>query len=71
MVGVATRSLETIESSSYTGGATTSEEYIRESILEPQIFIVDGYEPLMPQTYVASLSEQDVTALVNYLLTFE
>lgn len=45
--------------------------YIRESIMEPSAHIVDGYNDLMPPTLSQLLSEDDVTALVGYLLTLQ
>lgn len=71
LVGVATRSAETIQSPTYTGQAETPEAYIRESILTPKIYVVDGYAPLMPGTYAASLSEEDLDELITYLLTLK
>lgn len=71
MVGVATRSVETIKLPDYTGGANTVEAYFKESILTPQIYLVPNYEPLMPQTYEATINEQELTELVNYMLTFK
>tara|TARA_Y100001970_G_scaffold54258_1_gene68773 strand:- start:9236 stop:10684 length:1449 start_codon:yes stop_codon:yes gene_type:complete len=44
-------------------------EYIYESIVEPQAYIVEGYPPVMPGW--ASLGDETVNALVEYLLTLE
>ena len=71
LVGVATRSVETIQLPNYTGQAETPEAYIRESILEPKIYVVDGYAPLMPGTYAAALTKEDLDELVTYLLTLK
>ena len=71
IVELATRSSRIIEEASYTGNAETAEEYIRESILNPNIYIVGDYVPVMPKTYPSSLTEQEVAELVDYLLTFE
>lgn len=52
----------------YGGQATTPQEYLRESILSPEIYIVDGYADSshhMPS--FAHLSSQEIDALV-YLL---
>ncbi|ANM32219.1 hypothetical protein ABI59_11815 [Acidobacteria bacterium Mor1] len=48
------------------GTAVVDENYVRESILEPQATIVAGYDPVMP-TYQGRLSEQDISALIAYL----
>lgn len=57
-----------IHAADYTGKAQTAEEYIAESIVEPRVYAVAGYEHLrfgMP-TY-AHLSDRDVHELVQFL----
>jgi mono/diheme cytochrome c family protein len=52
----------------YTGKAKTAAEYIRESIVDPKAYVVDGYTHLrfgMPS--FAYLSEREVNALVQFL----
>jgi len=44
------------------------ENYIRESILEPQAKIVNGYQPVMP-SYKGILSDDDISALIAYMKT--
>lgn len=48
------------------GSATVDENYIRESILEPQAKIVAGYSPAMP-TYKGQLSDGEITAIIEYI----
>jgi mono/diheme cytochrome c family protein len=58
-----------IRDATYTGTARTAAEYIRESIVSPQAYIVAGYEHSqyhMPA--FAKLSEADLNALVQMLL---
>jgi cytochrome c oxidase subunit II len=44
------------------------DEYVRESITEPNAYVVPGYQPdVMPQTFGQSLSPQEIDALVQYL----
>jgi nitric oxide reductase subunit C len=53
----------------YTGKATTAQEYLLESLLEPQVYIVPGYgmsRYKMP-AYI-NLNQEDIDALV-YLLS--
>jgi hypothetical protein len=53
----------------YAGSATTAEEYLRESLLEPGAYRVPGYERtrfLMPA--YTNLSEGQVDALIHLLL---
>lgn len=48
----------------------TAEEYLRESILEPDAHIVDGFTPgVMYQNYAGELQARDINDLVAYLLT--
>jgi len=42
------------------------ENYIRESILEPQAKVVAGYDPVMP-TYKGRLKDQDLTAIIEFI----
>ena len=42
------------------------ENYLRESILEPQAKVVAGYQPVMP-TYQGILSDRELDALIAYL----
>jgi cytochrome c oxidase subunit II len=42
------------------------DNYIRESILEPQAKIVAGYQPVM-STYKGLLSDDDITALIEFI----
>ncbi len=42
------------------------ENYIRESILEPQAKVVQGYKPVMP-TYKGILSDEEITDLIEFI----
>jgi cytochrome c oxidase subunit 2 len=44
------------------------ENYIRESILDPQARIVAGYDPVMP-TYQGRLKDEEITAIIEYMKT--
>jgi cytochrome c oxidase subunit 2 len=46
------------------------ENYIRESLLNPQAKIVAGYEPVMP-TYQGRLKDKEITAIIEYLKTLK
>ena len=45
---------------------TVDENYIRESILEPNARVVAGYEPVMP-TYQGRLKDEEIMAIIEYL----
>ncbi len=45
---------------------TVNENYIRESILEPQAQLVKGYTPTMP-SFRGVLSDEDITGIIAYI----
>jgi mono/diheme cytochrome c family protein len=48
----------------------SAEEYLRESIVDPDAYIVEGYSAnLMPKGFKFLLSEEDIDDLVAFLLT--
>jgi len=49
----------------------SAEEYIRQSILDPSAFIVEGFFDLMPSNFGDLLSEEELNDLVAFLLTLE
>jgi cytochrome c oxidase subunit II len=46
------------------------ENYIRESVLEPQAKVVAGFDPVMP-TFKGKLSDKRITGIIEYLKTLE
>ena len=48
--------------------ATVDDNYIRESILNPQSRLVEGYQPLMP-TFQGLISEEGLMQLLAYIKT--
>ncbi len=57
---------ERMSDGTYTGEATTAEEYMHESIVNPGAFLVEGYQNIMPA--YSQLSEDQLNALVQMLL---
>jgi mono/diheme cytochrome c family protein len=58
-----------IQGSDYASRARSAADYIRESIVDPSAYVVDGYRQLrfgMPS--FAHLSERDIDALVQFLM---
>ena len=45
---------------------TVDENYLRESILEPQAKVRVGYKPVMP-TYQGQLKDEEIAALIAYI----
>lgn len=66
--GIGQRAAERIADPAYTGSATTAEEYIRESILNPSAFVVPDYQDVMPKNFGDLLSEEELNTLVQFLL---
>jgi len=64
-------------SGEYTGKATTEEEFIRESIVEPSAWLHPGAmysaggTSFMPPTYGDDLTEEQIDQLVAYLMSFK
>jgi mono/diheme cytochrome c family protein len=63
--------LERLEDSAYSGAATNASEYIEESILHPDVYVMADY-PLgvMPATF-DSLPPEDLQTMVEYLTSRE
>ena len=70
--GVATRAQNLIDTGKYTGSAKTVAEYLRESIVDPDAYIEEGFQPgVMYQNFSKELSEQEINDLVAYLETLK
>jgi mono/diheme cytochrome c family protein len=71
LAGIATRANERIKASDYKGQATTGEQYLRESIVQPSAYVVPTYpDGVMPKDFgTAKLSAQDLADLIAFLLT--
>ena len=52
------------------GSATVDENYVRESIVDPQAKVVAGFEPVMP-TFQGRLKDKEITALIEYIKKLE
>lgn len=76
LAGLATRAAQIVESSSYTGSARTPEDYIRESIVDPNAYVVPGPtfsaagQSIMPPL-AQTLKPEEIDQLVAYLATFK
>src|SRR3990170_5715330 len=68
--GIGDRAASHIGQADYTGHATTPEQYLLESIVSPNAYVVEGFGPdLMPANYGQRLTPQDAADLVAYLLS--
>ena len=65
LAGIASRAGNTVP-------GLSDEEYLRQSILEPDAYVVEGYPAsVMPNVWVEKLNEEQVNSLVDYLLTLK
>ena len=46
-------------------------EYIHQSIVEPGAYVNEGFQNLMPDNFEDLLSEEDMDALIAYLMTLD
>ncbi len=59
-----------IKGADYRGKAKTAQDYVRESILEPNLHVVPGYPSgVMVQDFAKKVNPQDVDDLVAFVLT--
>ena len=66
--GVGARAEERIQADDYSGEATTARQYLLESIVRTNTFIVDGYEAsIMPADYGQRLTPLQVADLIAYM----
>jgi len=47
----------------------SAEDYLRESIIDPGTYVVPGYTDSMPRGLERSLSQEDLDALIAYLVS--
>lgn len=77
LAGVAARAKQRIASKDYKGKAKDARAYLRESIMDPNAYIVPGQgynaggQSLMPKTYAQALKPEQIDALVNYLMSLK
>lgn len=72
LYGIATDGAETVKEADYKGTAKTAAEWLRESIVNPNVDVPEGFQPnVMPQNFKDNLSEQEINDLVAYLLTLK
>jgi len=70
--GIGTRAEAHLSEPEYTGKATSAEQYLFESITEPNVYITPGFtQGLMPAVYATTLTDQNMADLIAYLLTLK
>lgn len=70
--GIGTRAQTRFQQADYTGEAVSAVQYLFESVVHPNAYLVTGFEPdLMPATYSTRMTPQDMADMIAYLLTFQ
>jgi mono/diheme cytochrome c family protein len=70
--GIGTRAEARLTQDDYSGNATSAEQYLLESIVLPETYLVAGYPSgVMPNNYSTNLTEQQVADIIAYLLTLK
>ena len=69
---VATHAATIVKDPEYKGKATDAPGYLRESIVQPNAYVVKGYSAgIMYESYGKDLSDQDISDLVAHLMTLK
>ena len=71
LAGLGIQAAQHLANPAYTGQADSVEAYLQESILLPEIYLVEGFQPIMPNTYSAVLTDEQVEALVAYMVSLK
>jgi nitric oxide reductase subunit C len=70
LAGIATDAANTVKDPAYRGQAKTAQDWLRESITDPNADVAEGFQPnVMPQNLKDELSSQEINSLVTYLMT--
>jgi mono/diheme cytochrome c family protein len=69
--GIGDRAATRFSEPDYTGKATSAEQYLLESIVNPTAFVVSGFQPLMPANFGQTLTAQEVADLIAYMSTIK
>jgi mono/diheme cytochrome c family protein len=70
--GIGTRAQTRFTESGYSGEAKSAEQYLLESIVHPNAYVVSGFQPnVMPGDFATRLTPQDAADLIAYMLTLK
>jgi mono/diheme cytochrome c family protein len=70
--GIGSRASTRISEEDYTGTAENAVQYLLESIVQPNTFVVEGFAPnIMPPNFGDRVTIQDAADLIAYLQTFQ
>ena len=72
MANISGEAAEIVQSDNYKGKAQDATAYVHESIVDPNIYVAEGFSPgIMYQNYGKDLSEGDINDLVAYLTSLK
>jgi mono/diheme cytochrome c family protein len=70
--GIGDRSASRFSEADYKGQASSPEQYLLESIVQTDAYVVSGFQPgIMPANYGATLTAEEVADLIAYILTLK
>jgi hypothetical protein len=70
--GIGDRAETRFTQADYTGQATTAEQYLFESIVNTNVYVVEGFAPnIMLSTYGETLTVEEVSDLITYMLSIK
>jgi mono/diheme cytochrome c family protein len=70
--GIGTRASQRLTEAGYTGGAETPDQYLLESIVNPNAYLVEGFQSgIMPVDFGTRLTAQDAADLIAHMLAFK
>jgi mono/diheme cytochrome c family protein len=69
--GIGDRAAQRINQAGYTGKASTADQYLFESIVNPSAFLVPNFADIMPKNFGTQLTAQQTADLIAYLLTIK
>jgi len=68
--GIGVRAETRIGEAGYAGSATTAKQYLLESIIDPNAYLVEGFAAgVMPANFDTRMTPQDAADLIAYMLT--
>ncbi len=72
LAGIAATAQQELANPDYKGQAKTVDEYLHESIVNPDVYVAKGYPPgVMVKSYGVLLNEQQIADLIAYLKTLK
>lgn len=70
--GIGARAEERFMQTDYTGNAENAQQYLLESIVQTNVFIVEGFQPnIMPQNYSEIITDQQAADIIAYMLSLK